>query len=195
MTREFKRICVFCGSNDGDHPDYLEAAEGLGRHLAKQGIGVVYGGARVGMMGAVASGALAEGGDVIGVIPEKLQALEITHEGLTELFVVGSMHARKAMMAYLSGGFIAMPGGFGTLEEVFEVTTWTQLNYHKKPVGILNVRGYYDGLLEFLDHAASTGFIRGVHRPLINADTTAEGLLAKLRAAEIPEFPKWITKP
>lgn len=194
-ARHFRRICVFCGSNDGDHPEFLEAAENLGRLLALSGIGVVYGGARVGMMGAVANGCLAADGEVMGVIPEKLQALEISHENLTELFVVRSMHARKAMMAHLSDAFIALPGGFGTLEEILEVTTWTQLNYHKKPVGLLNVRGYFDKLLAFLDEAAATGFIRAVHRPLMNAAHSPEILLDVLRNAEIPEFPKWIERP
>ena len=153
--RQFKRICVYCGSSGGNDPGYEEAARGVGAFLASKGIGVVYGGARVGLMGAVADGALSAGGSVIGVIPQKLQSREVAHQGLTELFVVDSMHARKTMMAYMSDGFIALPGGWGTLEEIFEVTTWSQLNYHMKPVGLLNVRGYYDKLIEFINHAAS----------------------------------------
>jgi uncharacterized protein (TIGR00730 family) len=194
-VRTFRRICVFCGSNIGSHPDYRDAAERLGSFLAGKQIGVVYGGGRVGLMGALADGALAAGGEVIGVIPEKLKSLEVNHEGLTELFVVDSMHARKAMMAHLSDGFIAMPGGWGTLEEVFEVTTWTQLNYHRKPVGLLNVRGYFNRLLEFVDHAADSGFIRPVHRELMQAAATPEALFEKLERVEIPELAKWITKP
>jgi uncharacterized protein (TIGR00730 family) len=193
--RTFRRICVFCGSNEGHSPEYREAAEQLGAYLAKRKIGVVYGGGRVGLMGALADGALAAGGEVLGVIPEKLKSLEVSHEHLSELFVVDSMHARKAMMAHLSDAFIAMPGGWGTLEEVFEVTTWTQLNYHKKPVGLLNVRGYYDRLLEFVAHAAEAGFIRPVHRGLMQAATTPEALLEKLEGADIPELAKWIQKP
>ena len=186
---------MFCGSNDGDHPDYREAARLLGAFLVGQGIGVVYGGARVGLMGALADGALAAGGEVLGVIPEKLQALEVSHEGLSELFVVESMHARKAMMAHLSDAFIAMPGGWGTLEEVFEVTTWTQLNYHKKPVGLLNVRGYFDPLLEFVRHAVESGFIRPTHKDIMQAATTPEGLLALLEQTELPDLAKWIQRP
>ena len=195
MERMFKRICVFCGSNAGNHPEFTEAAGALGIYLASQGIGVVYGGAKVGLMGAVADAAMATGGEVIGVIPEKLQALEVSHEGLTELFVVESMHARKAMMAQMSDAFIALPGGWGTLEELLEMTTWTQLNYHKKPIALLNVRGYYDPFLQFVDHAVETGFIREIHRGLIQSASSPVEVLDKLRHAEIPELPKWIRKP
>lgn len=195
MERTFRRICVFCGSNDGNDPSFTRAAHDLGKHLATHKIGVVYGGARVGMMGALADGALGAGGEVIGVIPEKLQALEVTHQELSELFVVESMHARKAMMAHLADAFIALPGGWGTLEEVFEVTTWTQLNYHRKPVGLLNVNGYFDKILDFVHHAVATGFIRDIHKDLMQSAATQEELLEKLRTADIPEMTKWIQKP
>lgn len=191
----FRRICVYCGSSEGRRPEYAEAARSLGAFLARRKIGLVYGGGRVGLMGAVAEGALAAGGEVIGVIPEKLRARELAHLGLSELFVVDSMHARKTMMANLSDAFIALPGGWGTLEETFEVTTWAQLNYHLKPVGLLNVGGYYDGLLAFVDHAVEEGFIRGVHRGLVVSATDPEQLLEKLAQVEIPELGRWIEKP
>ncbi|MCX6896985.1 MAG: TIGR00730 family Rossman fold protein, partial [Verrucomicrobia bacterium] len=136
--RTFRRLCVYCGSSNHVPETYFAAARAVGTLLAERGIGVVYGGGRTGLMGAVATAALAAGGEVIGVIPEKLRALELDHGGLTELRVVDSMHARKLMMAELSDGFMALPGGFGTLEEIFEATTWTQLNYHRKPAGLLN---------------------------------------------------------
>jgi uncharacterized protein (TIGR00730 family) len=193
--RRFRRICVYCGSSDGSRPEYAESARALGAFLARRGIGLVYGGGRVGLMGAMADGALAAGGEVLGVIPEKLRAREVAHQGLTELFVVDSMHARKTMMAYLSDAFIAMPGGWGTLEETFEVTTWAQLNYHLKPVGLLNVCGYYDRLLHFFEHAVAEGFIRPMLRGLIVSATEPEVLLDLLAHAEIPELGRWIDKP
>ncbi|MCK6587962.1 MAG: TIGR00730 family Rossman fold protein [Polyangiaceae bacterium] len=193
--RQFKRICVYCGSSAGVDQAYLEMARAAGDHLARRGIAVVFGGGRVGMMGAVADGALAAGGQVIGVIPEKLRGRELAHTGLTELFVVDSMHARKTMMAYLSDGFIALPGGFGTLEEIFEVTTWSQLNYHMKPVGLLNMRGYFDKLIAFLDHAAVEGFVRSVHRPLMQSSPSIDTLLHQMATVEIPEMGRWIEKP
>jgi uncharacterized protein (TIGR00730 family) len=154
--RTFRRVAVFCGSSIRVPAHFMHAAEAVGALLAERGIGVVYGGGNVGLMGRVADAALAAGGEVIGVIPDKLRALELDHPGLTDLFVVDSMHARKAMMAHMSDAFIALPGGYGTLEEIFEVTTWTQLNYHHKPVGLLNVAGYYDALLTFIAHAVPT---------------------------------------
>lgn len=195
QQRTFRRICVFCGSSEGRDRLFRDAATRLGAFLAGQGIGVVYGGGKVGLMGAVADGALAAGGEVIGVIPEKLKSLEVGHDGLTELFVVDSMHARKAMMAHLSDAFIALPGGWGTLEEVFEVTTWTQLNYHRKPVGLLNVDGYFDHLRAFIQHAGECGFIRPLHQGLMQVADTPESLLGALSTAEIPEIGKWINKP
>jgi hypothetical protein len=193
--RTFKRICVYCGSSSGADPAYFEAARSVGEHLASLKIEVVYGGGRAGMMGAVADGALSAGGKVIGVIPEKLRGRELAHMGCTELFVVDSMHARKTMMAYLSDGFIALPGGFGTLEEIFEVTTWSQLNYHMKPVGLLNVKGYFDTLIQFLDHAAAEGFIRSVHRPLMQSADTIDALLDMMAKVEIPDIGRWIDRP
>jgi uncharacterized protein (TIGR00730 family) len=191
----FRRVCVYCGSSEGKRPEYAEAARGLGALLARRGIGVVFGGGRVGLMGAVADGALAAGGEVIGVIPEKLRTRELAHMGLTELIVVDSMHARKTMMAYLSDAFIALPGGWGTLEETFEVITWAQLNYHLKPVGILNVNGYYDPLLRFVEHAVNEGFIRSVHRGLMVSADAPEVLLERLAEVEVPELGRWIDKP
>jgi hypothetical protein len=193
--REFKRICVYCGSSNHVSPSFFDAAREMGRLLAGRGIGVVYGGGRVGLMGALAEAALAAGGQVYGVIPEKLRALELGHDGLTELFVVDSMHTRKTMMAQLSDGFVAMPGGFGTLEEIFEATTWTQLNYHRKPVGLLNVDGYFDALLAFLTRATEEGFIRRDHDGLLRAAATPEAILDALATAEIPDLAKWIDKP
>jgi uncharacterized protein (TIGR00730 family) len=174
---------------------FRRAAVELGAYFAERGVGVVTGGGRVGLMGAVAEGALAKGGEVIGVIPEKLKALEVGHDGLTELIVVDGMHARKAMMAQLSDAFVGLPGGWGTLEEVFEVTTWAQLNYHTKPVGLLNVKGYFDHLRSFVAHAVEAGFIRAVHQDLILFAESPADLLARLAVAEIPEVTKWIKKP
>lgn len=194
MSR-FKRVCVFCGSGEGSDPAYAEAAIAIGRLLATQGIGVVYGGAKVGLMGKVANAALVAGGDVLGVIPDKLQTKEIAHPGLTELFVVESMHARKAMMGHLSSAFVALPGGWGTMEELFEVLTWTQLRYHTKPIGLLNVNGYYDHLLAFADHAVTQGLLRPEHRGLLVSHSEPEALLERLENTVIPPEPRWMDKP
>jgi len=194
-TRSFKRVGVFCGSSRDVDEVYFAAARHVGEDLARRGIGVVYGGGKIGLMGAVADAVLEAGGEAIGVIPESLRALEVGHEGLTELFVVESMHARKAMMAQMSDAFIGLPGGWGTLEELAEVTTWTQLNYHLKPVGLLNVAGYYDRLLGFIRHAADEGFIRPPHRELVCSAGTLDVLLEALARAEIPELGRWILKP
>ena len=191
----FRRICVYCGSSDAVDERFKSAARAVGTLLAQRGIGVVYGGGRVGLMGIVADAALAAGGEVIGVIPDKLQALELGHSGLTELYVVDSMHARKMMMAQLSDGFIALPGGFGTLEEIAEVTTWSQLNYHRKPVGLLNVDGYYDPLLAWIQGALTAGFIRPAHQNLLRGAPTPEALLALLSRAEIPRLEDWLAEP
>lgn len=174
---------------------YFEAARALGVYLAQTGVGLVYGGGCVGLMGEVANAALAAGGEVIGVIPEKLQALEVGHRGLTELFVVDSMHTRKMMMAQLSDAFIALPGGLGTLEELFEAATWAQLNYHLKPVGILNVDGYFDHLLAFLAHAGDEGFIRPLHRSILQVGTSPEGLVEALTRYEVPRLNRWLDRP
>jgi hypothetical protein len=177
---ELSSICVFCGSNAGAQTAYLEAAEAVGRGLAQRGVRVVYGGGKVGMMGAVADAARAAGGEVVGVIPQAIFDLEIGHTGLDDLRVVGSMHERKALMAELSDAFIALPGGFGTLEEFCEVVTWTQLGLHGKPCGLLNVAGYYDGLIALFDRAVADGFIRPENRGIVLADTDAEALIERL---------------
>ncbi len=193
--RVLRRVCVYAASSNAVAPHYHEAARALGQALVDQGIGLVFGGGRVGLMGTIADAVLAGGGEVYGVIPHKLQSLELGHEGCTELFVVDSMHARKMMMAQLSDAFIAMPGGYGTMEELFEVTTWTQLNYQKKPVGVLNVEGYYDFLLAWIAHAAKEQFVRPLHKDLIHADTDPARLIARLKTAEIPDLARWIDKP
>jgi uncharacterized protein (TIGR00730 family) len=177
-----KRICVFCGSSPGHDPRYLEAARDTGRLLADRGLGLVYGGGSVGLMGAVADAALAAGGEVIGVIPEVLQIRELAHRSLTRLHVVGSMHERKALMAELSDGFVALPGGMGTLEELAEVLTWAQLGLHARPVGLLDVAGYYRPLAEFFDRAVGAGFLRPAHRQLLLVDDQPGALLDRFVA-------------
>lgn len=193
MSR-FKRICVFCGSQEGNDPVFAEQAIAVGKHLADRGIGLVFGGGKVGLMGKVANATLIGGGEAMGVIPNKLMRREVAHQGLTELFVVESMHARKAMMAHLSGAFLTLPGGWGTMEEMFEVLTWTQLRYHKKPMGMLNTNGYYDHLLAFADHAVASGFLREEHRGLLVHDDDPERLLDRLEKVEIPDDTRWIDK-
>jgi uncharacterized protein (TIGR00730 family) len=190
--RTFRRIAVYCGSSEAVAPEWKAVARSFGALLAERGIGVVYGGGRVGLMGEVADGALGAGGEVYGVIPAKLQGLEVGHNGITELFVVDSMHARKAMMAHLSDGFVALPGGFGTLEEIIEVTTLSILNYHHKPVGLLNVDGYFDHLLRWIEHAAELGFVRPQHRNILTTATGAEAMLEALAAAEVPGVESWV---
>src|ERR1700722_2507060 len=175
-----ERIVVFCGSSPGRRPEYTEAATALGALLAEAGIGVVYGGASIGMMGAVADGALAAGGEVIGVIPRRLLESEIAHAGLTELRVVETMHVRKALMAELSDAVIAMPGGTGTLDELFEMFTWSQLGLHRKPIGLLDVAGYYEHLLTFLDHMVAERFIYVEHRDMLLVASEAAPLLELL---------------
>lgn len=175
-----KRICVFCGSGAGHRPDYIEAAETLGRLLAEKNWGLVYGGASVGTMGAVADAVIKNGGDVIGVMPKFLVDKEVAHKGLSDLRVVDSMHERKLLMADLSDGFIALPGGLGTLDELFEVITWGQLNLHRKPCGLLNIRQYYQSILNFLSHASEEGFIPKRHLALISVAEDAEALLRQL---------------
>ncbi len=177
-----KRLCVFCGSSQDVDPQYLQAARLIGQTLAKRGIGVVYGGGDVGMMGQVAKGAMESGGEVFGIIPQKLMQREIAHMGLTELFVVDNLRTRKAMMATMSAGFLTLPGGLGTFEELFEVATLTQLGYHHKPVGMLNIKGYFEPLKAFLEHAADVGFVRPQHRNLIHFEDTLDALLAAFEA-------------
>jgi len=171
------RVCVFCGSAPGTDPRFLETASAVGRRLVERGAGVVYGGGSVGLMGAVADAALAAGGEVIGVIPEALAAREVAHRKLTELHVVGSMHERKALMAAHSDAFLALPGGFGTLEELFEVVTWHQLGYHNKPIALLNVAGYFDSLLHFCDEATAQKFIRESDRATLLSGDDLEAVL------------------
>jgi len=175
-----RSVCVFCGSQPGAQPEYLAAARDLGRWLAQQSIELVYGGGHVGMMGAVADAALLQGGRVIGVIPEHLMRPEVAHQKLTELLVVDSMHTRKRTMAARADAFVVLPGGYGTLEEMFEMVTWLQLQLQAKPVGILNVAGFYDRLLDFLRHAAQERFIRAEHRDLLIAEQSPPRLIERL---------------
>ena len=187
-----KRVCVFCGSSAGARPVYAEAARAMGRLLAERGIGLVYGGGNVGLMGEVADAVLAGGGEVVGVIPRSLVEREVGHGGLSELRVVGTMHERKAMMADLADGFVALPGGFGTLDELCEILTWSQLGIHAKPCGILNVDGYFDALLALFDHAVAEAFVRPAHRALVLQATDPAALLAEMAAFRAPEMEKWI---
>jgi hypothetical protein len=189
-----RSVCVFCGSNPGRRPEYLAAAADLGRTLAERGLRVVYGGAHVGTMGALADAVLAAGGEIIGVIPGLLVDAEVAHPGLSELRVTSSMHERKAVMADLADGFITLPGGLGTLEEFAEIVTWAQLGLHAKPTGLLNLLGYYDGLLGFLDHATDERFVRPDHRAQILARATAAELLAAMQDWSAPPraAAKWI---
>jgi uncharacterized protein (TIGR00730 family) len=190
-----QRLCVFCGSRPGIRPTYVRAAERVGRELAERGIGLVYGGGRVGLMGTVADAALAAKGYVIGVIPQSLVEKEVAHRHLSDLRVVRSMHERKAMMAELSDGFLALPGGFGTFEEWFEVVTWSQLGLHTKPSALLNIDGYYDPLLRLIDHGVKEGFIGEAHRDMIVSDKSVSRVLDKLDAWKRPALvEKWINR-
>ena len=183
------RICVFCGSSNGQEA-HLAAARLVGRTLAERGIGLVYGGAKAGTMGAVADAALAAGGEVIGVIPESLVKWEVAHEGLTEQHIVDGLHARKALMAELSDGFITLPGGVGTMEELFEVWTWAQLGLHDKPVGLLDVDGFYEHLLRFTDTMVETGFLRKPYRDVLLVDTDLPTLLDRFAEYRAPTY-RW----
>lgn len=194
MRAVIRRICVFCGSNTGSDPAYLQAARELGRLFAREGIALVYGGGSVGLMGEVADAVLGSGGEVIGVIPHALWAREVGHHGLTDLRIVDTMHERKAMMADLADAFIAMPGGLGTLEEIFEIWTWAQLGLHQKPVGFLDVNGYYSPLMQFLDRAVRERFVREEHRGIAVVDSDPEGLLRRFEDFEAPRVEKWITR-
>ena len=186
-----QRICVYCGSNNGARPEYADAARDLANVLVQQDVELVYGGADLGIMGILADAVLERGGKVHGVIPDMLRKKEIAHTGLTELHVVASMHARKTMMAALSDGFIAMPGGFGTLEEIIEIVTWGQLQFHDKPCGLLNVGGYFDHLLRFLDHANAEGFLRAENRQMLLHDDTPTGLMQQFERYSAPGVDKW----
>lgn len=187
-----KRICVYCGSNPGRNPEYARAADQLGHLLADNGIGVVYGGASIGIMGRVADAALAGGSEVIGVIPSALATREVAHSGLSDLHVVDSMHQRKQKMADLSDGFVALPGGWGTIEEIFEVLTWAQLGFHNKPCGLLNIAGYYDHLRAFLQHAMNEAFVRTAYEAMIMVEDDPNTLLTKFRNYQAPIVKKWI---
>lgn len=186
------RIAIYCGSSRGLDPIYATAAAEMAAYLAKQSIGIVYGGGNVGIMGVIADAALAAGGEVIGVIPESLLAKELGHGGVTELHVTRTMHERKQKMVDLSDAFIALPGGFGTLDELFETLTWLQLGFHGKPVGLLNVEGFFDHLLTFLDHMSTTGFLKPEHRSSLITETDPESLLQAIRAFQPYTCEKWI---
>jgi uncharacterized protein (TIGR00730 family) len=191
---QLKSICVYCGSNLGARSSYLQAAQKLGIEMAKRGITLVYGGGNVGLMGAIADSVLTAGGKVIGVIPQALVEKEIAHTQLSDLRIVGSMHERKSLMAELADAFIALPGGLGTLEEFCEVATWTQLGFHRKACGLLNIEGFYDGLLAFVDRAVEEKFIRSEHRAIIISGENPVELIDKLALVEIPIIPKWIDR-
>jgi len=186
-----RRVCVYAGSNPGNDLIYAQAARELADLLAERGTGLVYGGGRVGLMGVLADTALAAGGEVIGVMPQALVDREIAHEGLTELRVVASMHERKALMAELSDAFVAVPGGIGTLEELIEIYTWSQLGIHAKPCGVLNVDGYYDHLAAFLDHAVAAGFLKAEHRAVLSVASEPGELLERLAAYVPRTVAKW----
>lgn len=187
-----RRVGVFCGSSTGHNPSYRRLADELGRTLARRGLGLVYGGGRVGLMGAVADGALAAGGEVIGVMPQNLIDREIGHRGLTELRIVGSMHERKALMAELSDGFIALPGGIGTLEELFEIWTWAQLGLHAKPCGLLDSDGFFGALVGFLDHLVMSGFVLPQYRAILHTAESPEDLLTAFAAYQAPLVARWV---
>lgn len=189
-----RHVCVFCGSSPGGQPAYLAAAAALGGLVARRGLGLVYGGASIGLMGAVADAALAGGGEVVGVIPAALEAKEIAHERLTRLEVVSSMHERKARMSELADAFIALPGGMGTLEELSEMLTWAQLGLHRKPCGLLDVAGYWRPLVSFLDHAVQEQFLRPQHRALLVVEQEPDALLDALGACVVPPQQKWIDR-
>jgi uncharacterized protein (TIGR00730 family) len=179
-----KRLAVYCGSATPADPVYVEAARAVGRTLAERGIGVVYGGGRLGLMGAVADAALAAGGEVIGIIPQALVDAEVAHRGCTELRVVSGMHERKALFTDLSDGFVTLPGGVGTMDELWEAISWAQLGYHEKPVGVLNVGGFYDGLIAFNAHMIEVGFIRPQHAGIMIADSNLDALLDRMAVYE-----------
>lgn len=188
-----KTICVYCGSSDGKNPIHLKNARLLGEEMLRHKINLVYGGASIGVMGEIANTILEGGGEVIGIIPQGIADKEVAHSGLTELFVVGSMHERKAKMAELSDGFIALPGGLGTLEELFEVLTWSQLGFHHKPCGLLNVNGYYDHLLKFLDNAVDEDFVKPIHKKLLTIGTEPKDVIERMENYSSPIIDKWLS--
>jgi uncharacterized protein (TIGR00730 family) len=187
-----RRISVYCGANVGARPTYAEAARRLGRLLGERKLGLVYGGGNVGLMGVVADAALAAGAEVIGVIPRALVARELGHQGITELRVVETMHERKAVMAELADAFVAMPGGLGTLDELFESLTWAQLGLHQKPIGLLEVDGFFAPLVAYLDHAVTEGFVRAEHRAALTVASEPEELLQRFAAYQPPRVGKWL---
>ena len=189
-----KRICVYCGSNPGRNPLFLQAAISLGNALADRGLGLVYGGASVGIMGTIANSVLDRGGEVIGVIPKALDAKELKHNGLTQLHVVKSMHERKALMAEYADGFIALPGGWGTIEEIFEALTWAQLGFHRKPCGLLNAGGYYNHLYAFLEHTIEQQFVKPENRQMLIIKPDANSMLESFSSYRPPEVKKWVLK-
>ncbi|MES2932949.1 MAG: TIGR00730 family Rossman fold protein [Pseudomonadota bacterium] len=188
-----KSLCVYCGATSGNSPVFANAARLLAQQLVSQNIALVYGGGNVGLMGVIADEVMRLGGEVTGVIPQALRDKEVAHLGLTRLHIVTDMHERKAMMAQLSDGFIAMPGGIGTLEELFEMLTWSQLRIHNKPIGLLNVEGFYDGLISFIDHLVAQGFLKTAHAALLMHADNAEGLLEQLKSFthNVAEIGKW----
>jgi len=189
-----KSVCVFCGSGEGNHPVYVEAARELGALLGRRGIRLVYGGAAIGIMGAVADAALTAGGMVTGIIPEFLNTREIAHTGVTELITVNTMHDRKMLMHEMSEGVITLPGGWGTMEELFEMLTWAQLGLHHKPIGILNVNGYYDELIAMVNKMEQTGFLRPAYRPMLLSANTITGLLEAMEAYTPPQVTSVLTE-
>lgn len=192
---QLKRITIFCGSSSGIDPQFEQMAYNLGRNMASRGIGLVYGGAKIGLMGAVANGALSEGGEVIGVLPNFLSRKEILHEGLSELIMVDTMHERKALMDKLSDGAIALPGGFGTLEELLEMLTWAQLGLHGKPLGLFNMNGFYDDLLHLFDKMIASGFLKQCNKDLLLVSGDFLQLLDLMESYETPDLVgKWIEK-
>ena len=194
MENIIERVSVFCGSSSGEDGIFVKEAYKVGKLLAENGKTIVYGGAKVGLMGSVANGALENGGEVVGVIPEFLETKEVSHDGLTELIVVESMHQRKAIMYQLSDGIIVLPGGFGTLEEFFEMLTWAQLGMHQKPIGILNTKGFYDHLLAFFDEMQRQKLIKPMHQKLFIVSKTIPTLLKRMENYKAPKIKKWITE-
>ena len=190
-----KAVCVYCGSSSGILPLYAQAARQLAAELVSGNMSLVYGGGNVGLMGIIADEVLRLGGEVTGVIPQALMDKEVGHRGLTGLHIVKNMHERKALMAELSDGFIAMPGGMGTLEELFEVLTWSQLGFHEKPTGLLNVNGFYQGLLSFLNHTTEQGFLKPAHLDLLIADDQPQALLKKMQSYQPVHIKKWLDRP
>ena len=189
-----QRLCVFCGSSPGRRPIHAESARSLGKIMAARGLALVYGGGHVGLMGVLADAVLEAGGEVIGVIPQSMVDKELAHTGISKLHIVGTMHERKALMADLADGFIALPGGWGTLEEFFEVLTWAQLGLHQKPCGLLNVRGFFDGLLSFIDHSIDERFVRGQNRSMVIVANSSGELLELFDRYVPPAVEKWIDR-